>query len=51
MANHQAFSVADYQKTLDHLKSKGLEVLETSPERGQMWVRDPDGHIIELIAV
>ena len=46
---HAAFAVADYERTLAHLKSHGLEVLETNIEMGQMWVRDPDGHIIELI--
>lgn len=48
-ARHEAFAVADYAATLALLKSHGLEVFETSPEIGQMWVRDPDGHIIELI--
>ena len=51
IACHQAFGVEDYQKTLDHLKSHGLEVLETSPEQGQMWVRDPDGYVIEFTAL
>ena len=45
---HAAFSVADYGETLAALRARGLEVLETGPENGQMWVRDPDGHIIEL---
>jgi len=49
LACHQAFAVEDYQKTVDHLKANELEVLETSPERGQLWVKDPDGHIIEFI--
>jgi len=49
LARHAAFSVRDYRETLEHLKSHGLEILETSPEIGQMWVCDPDGHIIELI--
>jgi len=49
MARHAAFGVDDYGETLTHLKAKGLEVLETSEAQGQMWVRDPDGHIIELI--
>lgn len=49
LACHQAFSVEDYQKTVDHLKANGLEVMETNSERGQLWVRDPDGYIIELI--
>ena len=50
LANHSAFAVADYAATLELLKSRGLEVFETSPEVGQMWVRDPDGNVIELIA-
>ena len=49
LACHQAFAVDDYQKTVDHLKANGLEVLETSPKRGQLWVKDPDGYIIEFI--
>ena len=49
MARHAAFAVGDYAETLAHLKRHGLEVLETSPQQGQLWVRDPDGHIIELI--
>ena len=39
-----------YDETVAHLKSHGLEVLETNADFGQMWVRDPDGHIIELTA-
>jgi glyoxylase I family protein len=49
MAGHAAFAIQDYAAMLAHVKSRDLEVLETSPEQGQMWVRDPDGHIIELI--
>lgn len=49
MARHAAFAIEDYAATLAHLKAHGLEVFETTPENGQMWVRDPDGHIIELI--
>ena len=49
MAQHVAFGVEDYAATLAHLQANGLEVFETSPEQGQMWVRDPDGHVIELI--
>ncbi len=49
LACHQAFAVEDYQKTVDHLKANGLEVMETNSERGQMWVKDPDGYIIEFI--
>ena len=46
---HTAFAIEDYGAALARLKGAGLEVLETSAEQGQMWVRDPDGHVIELI--
>ena len=49
MARHAAFAIADYAATVAALKTHGIEVLETNAEFGQMWVRDPDGHIIELI--
>jgi catechol 2,3-dioxygenase-like lactoylglutathione lyase family enzyme len=49
LARHAAFGIADYGEALADLQAQGLEVLETSPAQGQMWVRDPDGHIIELI--
>jgi catechol 2,3-dioxygenase-like lactoylglutathione lyase family enzyme len=49
MARHAAFAVRDYGEALAALRAEGLEVIETGPERGQLWVRDPDGHIIELI--
>jgi len=48
LARHAAFAVASYDETLALLRAKGLEILE-SRRSGQMWVRDPDGHIIELI--
>ena len=50
LANHNAFAIDDYSKTLEFLKSKEIEVLETSPARGQMWIRDPDGNVLEPIA-
>jgi glyoxylase I family protein len=49
MARHAAFAIADYEAVLAELKARGITVLETNAEIGQMWVRDPDGHIIELI--
>lgn len=49
-ARHAAFAVPDYVEALAHLASNGLEVIGTSEAIGQMWTRDPDGHIIELIA-
>ncbi len=49
LANHQAFAIEDYVETLERLKTRGIEVLETTPENGQLFVRDPDGYVIELI--
>jgi catechol 2,3-dioxygenase-like lactoylglutathione lyase family enzyme len=49
IANHVAFQIDDYEGARDFLKTKGAELLETSPTRGQMWIRDPDGNVIELI--
>ena len=48
-ARHAAFAVDNYEMTVSHLKAAGLEVRETDPARGQLWIRDPDGHILELI--
>jgi catechol 2,3-dioxygenase-like lactoylglutathione lyase family enzyme len=48
LARHAAFAVESYDETLAHLRAHGLEVFE-SRAGGQMWVQDPDGHIIELI--
>ncbi len=48
LANHTAFAIDDYEKVRDHLKQHGLEVLETTPEQGQMWVSDPAGNVIEF---
>ena len=49
LADHCAFGIEDYDATLATLKSQGVEILETRPEIGQLWIRDPDGHILELI--
>lgn len=50
LAGHAAFGIDDYEATLAALHGRGLEVLALGAEAGQMWVRDPDGNIIELIA-
>lgn len=50
LANHNAFAVEDYRKTVDHFKRARIEVLETSAETGQLWVCDPDGNVLEFIA-
>lgn len=49
MGPHVAFAVDNYDATLDYFRSRGVEVLETHPSIGQMWIRDPDGNILELI--
>ncbi len=49
ITNHAAFEVDDYEKTLAEVEARGIEVLRTSPEVGQLWIRDPDGNNIELI--
>jgi catechol 2,3-dioxygenase-like lactoylglutathione lyase family enzyme len=49
IANHSAFAIEDYEAALAHFEAKGIEVLATGAERGQMWVRDPDGNVLELI--
>ena len=49
IANHTAFGIDDYTKTLSLLRARGAEVLETRPGVGpQMFLRDPDGNVIEL---
>jgi len=50
-AQHVALRIDDYQASLERLRAHDLTVLAAGPEQGQMWVQDPDGHIIELIAV
>ncbi len=49
LAGHTAFAIDDYVKVREALRAKGVAVLETNPEAGQMWVRDPDGNILEFI--
>ena len=50
-AGHAAFGIDDYSAALDRLRAHGLEVLEFGEASGQMWVKDPDGNVIELISV
>ena len=49
LANHCAFAIDDYEKTRDRLKQYGLEIVEAGVERGQMWVSDPAGNVLEFI--
>ena len=49
LAGHLAFEIDDYEATKAHLEGAGLEVLALGPAVGQMFVRDPDGNVVELI--
>lgn len=48
-ARHAALAIEDYDKALAYCREAGLEVFESSPEIGQLWISDPDGHVLELI--
>lgn len=48
-ARHAAFAVEDYDAAVAHVKEAGLFVFETNAQIGQMWIADPDGHVLELI--
>jgi len=50
MASHLAFTIDDHEAVLARVHQHGLEVLDAAARVGQMWVRDPDGHVIELIS-
>ena len=49
VTNHAAFEIESYTEALAEIESRGLEVIQTGAEVGQLFVRDPDGNIIELI--
>lgn len=49
IADHAAFQIDDYDAAVAHLRSAGLDVMETTRAIGQLWVRDPDGHVIEFL--
>jgi catechol 2,3-dioxygenase-like lactoylglutathione lyase family enzyme len=49
IANHTAFQIDDYDAAVAALRAAGLEIVEAGRERGQLWVGDPDGNVIELI--
>lgn len=49
LANHLAFEIDDYEATSAMLKEHGHELIEFGSELGQMFLKDPDGNIIELI--
>ncbi len=48
---HFALRVADFEETLRHLTSKGIETLEKRKSKSgfaQIFCADPDGNLIEL---
>jgi glyoxylase I family protein len=49
VAAHTAFAIDDYDATKAMLEATGVSVLGLGAAQGQMWVQDPDGHVIELI--
>lgn len=46
---HLAFEIADYETALQQLRAMGAEVVEGGSGITQMFLRDPDGYIVELI--
>ena len=49
IASHAAFGIDDHAAVRDILRNEGLDIFELEAS-GQMWVKDPDGNIIELIS-
>jgi glyoxylase I family protein len=49
LGGHVAFAVESYDTVVAALHDAGIETLEAGSQVGQLWVRDPDGHLIELI--
>ena len=50
IAPHTAFEIEDYAEVCEALRKNGLDLLETGAAVGQIFVNDPDGNLIELIA-
>ncbi len=49
LAKHIAFEIEDYETVRGSLEAAGLEMIATGAERGQIFVSDPDGNVIEFI--
>ncbi|MBI3733787.1 MAG: VOC family protein [Chloroflexi bacterium] len=51
-ARHIAFEIADMDETVRHLQAQGIPIVAGPRPRGdgpvQVYVCDPDGHLIEL---
>lgn len=50
LAAHLALRVDDYEKTVAFFRERDVEMVETNAKIGQLWIRDPDGNIIEFTA-
>src|SRR5262249_12750187 len=50
LACHAAFGIDDCAAAAERLRARGCEVLEVGAT-GQLWVKDPDGYMIELTSV
>ena len=50
VATHLAFEIEDYAATLRKLEQMNVETFALGGKVGQIFVRDPDGNVIELIA-
>jgi len=49
IASHLAFAVDDCDAVRAELEAAGLGVVTPSGAPDQLWVADPDGHVIEFI--
>ncbi len=49
LQNHAAFAIESYEEAAAHLSAHGIPFSGLGPERGQLFLRDPDGNQIELI--
>jgi glyoxylase I family protein len=50
LANHAAFEIEDYDAAEAGLRARGIDFVGLGRAAGQLFVRDPDGNVIELIA-
>jgi len=49
IAGHIAFEIESYEAARTALEAAGHEVLGLGAQVGQLFVRDPDGNVVELI--
>jgi catechol 2,3-dioxygenase-like lactoylglutathione lyase family enzyme len=49
LAAHLAFEVLDYEATAAKFEAAGMPMMGLGAEVGQLFVRDPDGNVLEFI--